>query len=548
MKQFDIMEEYFREDPGLKQHTAELEKLQQLHREGQVDKAKKGFLAYLKKHPQSVEALHALGLICVEQKKLSEAAEYLKQASAADPQNPTLQLHLANVLKMQGLFQQATTLLNTTVSKHPEYAPAFNNLGTLYYSQGKLPQAIEAYKKAVEKEPHYIDALYNLGLALMKSEIYEEAAEAYRRLLATTVEHSPARYQLAAIYMQQEKWEEAQLLFQELALLYPEHLETQVNLASCYFKQGRLQEAKKHYLKALALHPQDLQVLFNLGYLSSLQGNPGEALHHYQALLRLDPEHFAAHYNLGVLFFHKKQIEPALQHLQEALRIQPQHPSAEHLLHILQQDTHLRRSPPEYLKALFDYYADHYEPHLLNTLAYQTPQLLFKAFENSRMAMNKNLDILDLGCGTGLCGEVFKFHAAKLVGIDLSEKMLALAAEKKIYDALICADLIDYLHQQEAAFDLLVAGDVFVYEGDLSTVFQASKRALRPQGLLIFNTEISTREDYVLTPSGRFAHHPDYLEKIAKKQGFSLISRQKAVTRLQEDQPVAGLIYVLQAD
>ncbi len=537
----------YKENP-VKNKIPDLEKLHELHRKGQVDEAQKGFLAYLKIQPQNAEVLHAVGLIYVEQNKLGEAADYLKAAVEAQPNNPTLRLHLANALKMQGLFGQATTLLNDTLAQYPQYAPGYNNLGTLYYAQGKLTEAVAAYRQALETEPTYIDAYYNLGLALAKNEELEAASQTYQRLLQLAPEHSAARYQLAAVYMRQEKWQEAVTLFLELALTYPEHLETQVNLASCYLKQGAFAEAKKYNLKALALNPSDPQVLFNLGYISSQQGILGDAVQYYQELVRLNPDHFPAHYNLGVLFFSKRQVEPARAHLQEALRIQPQNGAVAHLLKILKNDQQLLESPPEYLKSLFDYYADHYEPHLLNTLSYQVPQILLKAFESTRKFLNKKLEILDLGCGTGLCGETFKFHAARLVGVDLSEKMLAVAAEKNIYDELICEDFIRWLSRQKAAFDLILAGDVLVYIGDLSSAFQAIRRALRSQGLLVFNTEISTQEAYTLTPSGRFAHHAHYLEKMATSNGLTLIYSQTAVTRMQDGKPVSGHIYVLQAD
>lgn len=532
----------------MKKNTLDLENLHELHRNGKVEDAKAGYLAFLKSHPKNSEALHALGLIFIEEENLSEAADYLKKAVEFEPSNPTLQLHLANILKMQGLFAQATQLLNNTSVLFPDYAPAFNNLGTLYYAQGKLVEAIHFYKLALEKETHYIDASYNLGLALSKNDELEAATQVYQKLLVDSPEHSAARYQLACVYMRQEKWDEGLKLFLELAHTYPQHLESQVNLASCYLKRGALREAKIYYLKALDLNPADPQILFNLGYINSQQGQMDEAIQYYQKLIQLNPQDFAAHNNLGVIYFSKKQLVPATQHFQEALRIQPQNTSIEHLLKLLKKDQNLLISPPEYLKSLFDYYADHYEPHLLNTLDYQVPEVLHQAWVNTGKLMNKKLDILDLGCGTGLCGEVFKFQATKLVGVDLSSKMLAIAAEKKIYDELICEDFITYLSKERATYDLILAGDVLVYIGDLSATFQYIRQALRPQGLAVFNVEISEKEDYLINPSGRFSHKQSSLENLARNNGLSLVYCQKAVTRLQDNKPVTGQIYVLEAD
>lgn len=53
----------------------------------------------------------------------------------------------------------------------------------------------------------------------------------------------------------------------------------------------------------------------------------------------------------------------------------------------------------------------------------------------------KNLKLLDLGCGTGLVGEILKekYGFDNLVGLDVSEDMLEKAKEKGIYKKLICS-------------------------------------------------------------------------------------------------------------
>jgi ubiquinone/menaquinone biosynthesis C-methylase UbiE len=44
--------------------------------------------------------------------------------------------------------------------------------------------------------------------------------------------------------------------------------------------------------------------------------------------------------------------------------------------------------------------------------------------------LNKSQEILDLGCGTGLCGAWFTDYSARLVGVDLSPKMIEVAKKK----------------------------------------------------------------------------------------------------------------------
>lgn len=92
--------------------------------------------------------------------------------------------------------------------------------------------------------------------------------------------------------------------------------------------------------------------------------------------------------------------------------------------------------------------------------------------------MNGSLDILDLGCGTGLAGAWLKDYAKTLIGVDISEAMLSVARKKGLYQELYELPLLDYFNDIVSVvnssilntFDVIVAADVFAYIGDLSEI------------------------------------------------------------------------------
>ena len=86
--------------------------------------------------------------------------------------------------------------------------------------------------------------------------------------------------------------------------------------------------------------------------------------------------------------------------------------------------------------------------------------------------MNKTLDILDLGCGTGGAGAWLKDYARSITGVDLSENMIALARKKLLYQDLHVQSLNEYLQTSTKTFDLVVASDVLSYIGELESTFQ----------------------------------------------------------------------------
>lgn len=523
-----------------------LDDVQEIHRAGRLEDAKHGYLEILKANPNDVSALHLLGILYAEEGNLEEAQAYLEQAITLKAKDPVISLHLANILKAKGLFHQASQVLLTILREHPNFAAAYNNLGTVYYAQAKLKEACEAYQKAIDLQPNYVDAYYNLALALGKLNRIQEAINAYQALIELSPAHPGGRFQLGCLLMQQQKYEAAAKQFAAIESEHPYHFETQTNLATCYLKLGKLADAKVHYLRAYEMAPADIQVLFNLGVISMQLGQLNEAIDFYLRTVKVNPNHFDAQNNLAFAYLTLKRNEDALQHFREALRIKPHDEAIRHTIRILTQEKNITTSPPEYVRSLFDSYADHFDAHLTKVLHYQVPQRLYQAVADTLGKGAKRWDILDLGCGTGLCGELFKDMANTLTGVDLSTKMLEIAATKNIYDELIAADIVPFLEAKKAAYDLILAGDVLVYFGDLAALFPVAFNALRPQGFFVFNTEIGNEDEYAMLPSGRFAHSKAYLDKLIQANHFNMVSYEVIPMRTQDQTLIHGHLYILQ--
>lgn len=85
--------------------------------------------------------------------------------------------------------------------------------------------------------------------------------------------------------------------------------------------------------------------------------------------------------------------------------------------------------------------------------------------------LNRSLEILDLGCGTGLAGAWLKDYAKTLIGVDISEQMVNAARKKMLYQELYVMPINEYLSKSKRKFDLVVAADVVSYIGDLTNLF-----------------------------------------------------------------------------
>ncbi len=224
------------------------------------------------------------------------------------------------------------------------------------------------------------------------------------------------------------------------------------------------------------------------------------------------------------------------------------YPALSNNLHYLRAQLGWRanRAPKRYVRALFDEYAESFDDHMLWELSYNVPNLL-RGIVGARDEAGVPV-VVDLGCGTGMCGPLFAPFAEELIGVDLSGEMLDRAAERNCYDQLIESDLMDFLSLYENEFDLCLAADVFVYFGELKPLFAAVRRSMIDGGHLAFSVEAAEdgeANNWRLTKTGRYAHPKPYVEDAAKWAGFEVVDVGHEILRKQQDQPVTGDVWLL---
>lgn len=522
----------------------QFDEIKKIHQQGKLAEAKAGYLAILKANPEHVEALHFYAILLAEEEDFVKARQHLEKAIELAPTQFSLRLNLANIYKSQGMLHDAEQLLQEVINLSPNYAPAINNLGTIYYAEGQWQQAIDAYQKAIDIQPDYADAYYNLGLAYIKARQPREAMNVFNALLTLVPTHGGAGFQRASLIMQQGNYQLAAEQFLRLAETFPHHFETLSNLANCYLKMGKLELAKKYSLLALDLIPADAQLLFNMGVINMQLGLVNEAISYYQLCLQVSPDNIEAHTNLGAAFLEIKDKQSASQHLREVVRLRPDDVAVKHTLAIISGEQPMHAAPANYIQTLFDSYADHYDKHVQEKLKYQVPELMHELLKKSDIVENKKLSILDIGCGTGLCGVELAGYAETITGVDLSANMLELATSRKCYTTLVKSDIIEFLNKDKEKYDLIVAGDTVVYFANLNELFLKVHEHLNANGIFVFNIEKSMSDD-IVPAAGRFLHSADYISKLAKASHFEMLQFKEVTLRQQEVKPVAGILYLL---
>jgi predicted TPR repeat methyltransferase len=338
------------------------------------------------------------------------------------------------------------------------------------------------------------------------------------------------------------------------------------NLGEALLDAGDVRGASESCLRALQLDRRCLAAHVTLGNVLVTQSRYEAAIECYRAALLLDPRCPAARPNLGASLYALGRHSEALAAFQEALRFEPDNPLALQMVAALGGEQAAPAAPRDYVRDLFDGYADSFDKHLVEELGYRTPELIATLLrETMGHVQPRSLDVLDLGCGTGLAGVAIAPMAHRIIGVDLAPKMLEVAARKALYERLECNDVLTMLAAEQAAsFDLVLAADVFVYLGRLDEVVAEVKRVLRPGGFFAFSVEQlegrdgagdpasnasggdrgSNAADYQVNTTGRYAHSADYLRRLSGPGGFALQRLIPSTLRMDKGRAIAGWIAV----
>ena len=95
---------------------------------------------------------------------------------------------------------RAIALYEQIIERDSAYAPAFINLGTIFFHLRRFSRAEELYRRATEIDTGYVLAFFDLGNVLDELERPEESIQAYQQAVALSPHYADAHYNLALAY------------------------------------------------------------------------------------------------------------------------------------------------------------------------------------------------------------------------------------------------------------------------------------------------------------------------------------------------------------
>ena len=466
---------------------------------------------------------------------------------AAMPPGPVLDFYLfekAKAFQQGGNFLQAEECYRQLLERDPRSLKALNNLGVLLEAQKRTIEAESVYRRALEIDPNSADVLYNLAHALHLDGRLHDAEQLYRRAMARDSMSFAATFNLGQLLEHQQRLEDAEACFRRASEIVPESTAAHICLGETLYQLGRFEESLAAFENGVACDPAAGAGHFNVGKALDAVGRLEEAVSGYARAVELGPDSAVARENVVRGLERLGRRDDAIQALAEWLFHAPGDSIATHLLAAISGLEVPGRASDAYLRATFDSFAADYDS-TLERLSYRGPVLIAMALAQGCGEPRAALDILDAGCGTGLCGPVLRPYARRLTGVDLSAGMLARAGRLGIYDELVERELVTWLSGRPGAFDIIASADTLSYFGALEPVLAAAAQALRPGGHLIFTVEHLARGDdaeHRLEPTGRYSHAEPYLRRALEVSALAPRVVLRGVLRHESGQPVAGLV------
>ncbi len=380
------------------------------------------------------------------------------------------------------------------------------------------------------------------GLLAEKAGNVNGAFECLRRTVRMAPDWGPGLLELALLLARQSQFSEAVELAQKVHDLEPNNLVVLAGAIDVARLAGHLQMSVRLLRHGLERVPGDVQLTHLLANDLYTMKSYAEALPVWQGLCEAHPDQPEMLLGRARTLIGLHQLTAAQADTSRLLTLDPNN-AVFGYFHQLAQGETPKTQPEALTQGIFNDAAASFDQHLVKNLRYQLPKQVAEKLLSDRP--DKAFNVLDLGCGTGLLGVCLGRLDGALVGVDLSEKMIAQAARHNVYDKFHTVNVLDALEATpESLYEVIAALDVFIYAGDVTAAVPNSHRILVPGGTLVASFEEAPEDgpDLVILPSGRYAHKRSHVIGLCEAAGFATVDVENTVLRLEDGQPLQGYL------
>jgi Flp pilus assembly protein TadD len=215
---------------------------------GEIDAAKRLLGATLDARPDWADGHFLLGEILRTQGLLEEASDSYVLATCFRPDLQPAYLQLGRIAFDRGRLGEARELLEKALGLNGSDPVAHNVMGSVLVGLERVSEAVEHFRRAVALKPDYADAHGNLGYVLFRDLAqFDEGARHIGIALELAPDHEAALCNWSMVLQQRGAFIEALALCDRLLAANPAIHEVRLNRALIRLTLGRFREGWQDY-------------------------------------------------------------------------------------------------------------------------------------------------------------------------------------------------------------------------------------------------------------------------------------------------------------
>lgn len=260
---------------------------------GKPDRALRLLDLAIDRAPERGESYFPKGIILLNQKRLAEAEQAVKQGLKYAPDSPIGYYYLGRISIEAGNAEQALASFDRAITANPSFEPAYLAQASFYESRQEKDKAIAVLQKYLQN---------------------------------VNPQNKDIRQHLIQLYVSTKDYAGGLAELEKMLEEDPGDLDAQLRMALIYGEKKEFSKAIDQLKSILKARPAELKVRDYLGYLYEETKEFPKAIEAYEFNIQLDPTFTESHIHLGVLQYRLKKFPEAIAHLSEAVRLTPKQP------------------------------------------------------------------------------------------------------------------------------------------------------------------------------------------------------------------------------
>ena len=294
-----------------------------LHRNGEVEKARHAYLEVIKLDPAHVEALNLIGLIDFSRRHFESAANFFAQAISISPHHFQAMQYCGVCLNELLLYKEAIGLFDRVLANNPANSEVYFHKANSFHKLKQIDKAIENYKQAILFNSEFYEAHHNCGLMYFSLNQFEEALLSFNHALTINPKFAVAYSDRGLTLKELFQYEEALEDYNRAIDLNPSFAEAFYNRGILLQDLNQTQLAIDSYSLAIQINPNLSEAYNNRGLSFQQLGNLSVALQDFDFAINLNPEYCVAFVNRGAAYQRLAQFELVVQNYQQAFNLLP---------------------------------------------------------------------------------------------------------------------------------------------------------------------------------------------------------------------------------